>query len=169
MTFLEIAIRSLSATPARVAELLAGVCESELSRKPAGDFFSLRENVLHLRDIDKDGYEPRIERILTESHPALLDVDGARLAVERDYNNQALQPALEAFARSRERSIERLKIASEADLDRTAELEPVGTVTLLVLLERWMEHDEGHLRDIEARLRESLLPASGEKVARSAG
>jgi hypothetical protein len=99
-----------------------------------------------------DGYEPRIERILTESHPTLLDVDGARLAVERDYNNQALLPALEAFAQSRQRSIERLETASDADLDRTAELEPVGTVTLLVLLERWMEHDEGHLREIEALL-----------------
>ena len=152
MTFLEIAIRTLSATPRRVTELLAGVCESELSRKPAADIFSLRENVLHLRDIDMDGYEPRIERILTESHPTLLDVDGARLAAERDYNNQAVQPALDAFARSRERSIERLQSASEADLDRTAELESFGTVTLLVLLERWMEHDEGHLRDIEALL-----------------
>jgi len=152
MTFLEIAIRTLSATPQRVAELLAKVSEGELSRKPAGDFFSLRENVLHLRDIDMDGYEPRIERILTESHPHFFDIDGARLAVERDYNNQALQPALEAFAQSRQRSIERLRNASEADLDRTAELEGVGTVTLLVLLERWMEHDEGHLRDIGALL-----------------
>jgi hypothetical protein len=142
----------LSATPPRVAELLGGVCESTLSRKPAGDVFSLRENVLHLRDIDRDGYEPRLERILSEWHPNLSDVDGARLAVERDYNRQALRPALDAFALSRARSIERLKTASEADLDRTAELEPVGTVTLLVLLERWMEHDEGHLRDIEALL-----------------
>jgi hypothetical protein len=142
----------LSATPPRVAELLGGVCESALSRKPAGDVFSLRENVLHLRDIDRDGYEPRLERILSEWHPNLSDVDGARLAVERDYNRQALRPALDAFALSRARSIERLKTASEADLDRTAELEPVGTVTLLVLLERWMEHDEGHLRDIEALL-----------------
>jgi hypothetical protein len=152
VTFLEIAIRTLSATPARVAELIDGVSESELSRKPAGELFSLRENVLHLRDIDMDGYESRIERILTESHPSLPDVDGARLAVERDYNNQAMQSALESFAQSRERSIERLRSASEADLDRTAELETFGTVTLLVLLELWMEHDEGHLREIKALL-----------------
>jgi hypothetical protein len=63
-----------------------------------------------------------------------------------------LWPALEALARSRAASIERLKSATESDLDRTAELEGLGTVTLLVLLERWMEHDEGHLRDIEALL-----------------
>jgi len=152
MNFLGIAIRTLSETPARVAELLAGVCESELSRKPAHDIFSLRENVMHLRDIDLDGYEPRVELLFNEPHPTLLDVDGARLAVERDYNNQPLQPALDAFRKSRQRSIELLQTASEADLDRTAELENFGTVTLLVLLERWMEHDEGHLRDIEALL-----------------
>ena len=152
MMFLKTGIDTLARTPERVTTLLDGICEGELSRKPASDVFSLRENVLHLRDIDVEGYEKRIERIFTESHPYLPDLDGARLAVERDYNNQPLQPALEAFVRSRAASIERLKSATESDLDRTAELEDVGTVTLLVLLERWMEHDEGHLRDIEALL-----------------
>ena len=152
MMFLKTAIHTLARNPARAAALLDGICEAELSRKPAGDVFSLRENVLHLRDIDVEGYEKRIERIFTESHPHLPDVDGARLAIERDYNRQPLQPSLEAFVRSRAASIERLKAATESDLDRTAELEGVGTVTLLVLLERWMEHDEGHLRDIEALL-----------------
>ena len=152
MMFLKTAIDTLARTPERVATLMEGLCESELSRKPAEDVFSLRENVLHLRDIDVEGYEKRIERMFTESHPSLSDIDGALLAIQRDYNCQPLQSALEAFARSRAASIERLKSATESDLDRTAELEGVGTVTLLVLLERWMEHDEGHLGDIEALL-----------------
>jgi hypothetical protein len=142
-------IESLAATPERVRQLLAGVCEAELSRKPAHDVFSLRENALHLRDIDVEGYEKRVQRILAEKHPFLPDVDGARLARERDYNSQPLMPALDAFAASRARSMARLR---NADLDRTAELEGVGAVTLRDLLARWLDHDAGHLSDIEALL-----------------
>jgi len=136
-------------TPVRIRALLEGICEAELSRKPSEDVFSLRENVLHLRDIEVEGYEKRIVLILAGSHPFLPDVDGGALAIERDYNNQALVPALDAFAASRARSMERLR---GADLSRTAEFEGVGTVTLARLLELWMQHDADHIADIEALL-----------------
>jgi hypothetical protein len=142
-------IEQLASTPERVRRLLAGICEAEFSRKPADDVFSLRENVLHLRDIDVEGYEKRVQRILTEEHPFLPDVDGARLARERNYNHQPLMPALDAYSASRARSMARLR---NADLDRTGELEGVGTVTLRDLLQRWLDHDAGHLADIEALL-----------------
>jgi hypothetical protein len=143
-------IDRLAAMPQTVREIVSGRSAEELSRRPPGDFFSLRENVLHLRDIDVEGYEQRIVKILTEEHPFLPDVDGSKLAVERDYNAQPLAPALEAFAASRARSVARLRALSEADLERTAELEGVGRVTLRELLQRWLEHDAGHVREMEA-------------------
>jgi hypothetical protein len=145
-------IEILAATPDRVRLLVEGVCEAELSRKPAPDVFSLRENVLHLRDIDIEGYEKRIAHILDEERPFLSDVDGAELARQRDYNNQPLEPALRAFAQSRALSIERLGAITPADLDRLADFEGVGTVTLRRLLELWIEHDAGHIADMEALL-----------------
>ena len=140
----------LAAMPQTVRELVSGRSGAELSRKPAPEVFSLRENVLHLRDIDVEGYEQRVVRVLSEEHPFLADVDGARLAKERDYNAQPLTPALEAFAASRARSIARLRGASERDLERTAEMEGVGRVTLGELLQRWLEHDAGHVAEMEA-------------------
>jgi hypothetical protein len=142
-------IDRLAAMPQTVRELLSGRSGEQLSRKPAPDAFSLRENVLHLRDIDVDGYEPRVVRVLSEENPFLPDVDGVRLAVERDYNAQPVAPALEAFAASRARSIERLRAASEQDLERTAEMEGVGRVTLREMLQRWLEHDAGHVAEME--------------------
>ena len=133
--------------PAKVRELVSGISEDDLSRRPSGDYFSLRENVLHLRDIDIEGFEKRVVLILTQDKPFLPDVDGAALAVARDYNNQPVGPALDAFAASRARSIERLR---GADLSRTAQFEGVGEITLGRLLEMWVEHDEGHLREMEA-------------------
>ena len=143
-------IDRLAAMPQTVRELVSGRSAKDLSHKPAPEVFSLRENVLHLRDIDMEGYEQRVARVLSEEHPFLPDVDGARLARERDYNAQPLAPALEAFAASRARSIARLRAASERDLERTAEMEGVGAVTLRQLLQRWLEHDAGHVAEMES-------------------
>jgi hypothetical protein len=138
----------LEQTPERVRSLIAGQKEETLSFKPAPDEFSLRENVLHLRDIDIEGYEVRIMRILSEIDLFFPDVNGAMLARERNYNAQPVGPALEAFAASRARSIERLRAIEPADLARTGELEGTGRVTLQELLERWAEHDREHLEEM---------------------
>ena len=143
-------IDRLAAMPQTVRELVTRRSAEDLSRKPESGDFSLRENVLHLRDIDLEGFEQRVLRILAEENPFLPDVDGAKLAAERDYNAQPLAPALEAFAASRARSIARLRAASEGDFERTGEMEGVGRVTLRELLQRWLEHDAGHIKEMEA-------------------
>jgi hypothetical protein len=143
-------IDRLAAMPQTVREIIGGRSAEQLSHKPAPEVFSLRENVLHLRDIDVEGYEQRVIRMLAEEEPFLPDVDGAKLARERDYNAQPLAPALEAFAASRARSVARLRALREEDFQRTAELEGVGRVTLGELLQRWLEHDAGHVKEMEA-------------------
>jgi hypothetical protein len=62
-------IDHLEQTPNRVRELIAGRCEEDLSFRPSPHEFSLRENLLHLRDIDVEGYEVRIIGILTGRLP----------------------------------------------------------------------------------------------------
>jgi hypothetical protein len=149
MTFTE-ALQALAATPERARSLVSGLDDAALSRRAAGDFFSLRENVAHLRDVDIDGYERRVALILEEEHPHLADIDGAKLAIERAYDKQAMEPALEAFAASRGRAVGRLREAGEGAADRTAHLAGVGDVTLMRLLDLWVQHDREHLADMEA-------------------
>lgn len=153
MDFLSEAIAKLGSTRGQAEELVRGLTEEQLSWRASEDRFSLRENVLHLRDIDREGYEERVRLILGQDCPTLPDVDGGRLRVERNYNAQPIAPALEDFGRSRQASVERLKALSEADLERKAEMLGVGVITLRRLLELWMEHDRGHLADMaELRL-----------------
>src|SRR5215472_2197371 len=109
MDFLIEAIAKLGSTPQRAEALVGGLTEEQLSWRAAENTFSLRENVLHLRDIDGEGYEQRVRLILGQDCPMLPDVDGGRLAVERNYNTQPIQPALEDWRRAREASVERLK------------------------------------------------------------
>jgi len=168
MDFLADAIETLSATPRRAADLTRGLSEEQLSRRVNPEAFSLRESVLHLRDIDVEGYEQRIRRILSEASPVLVDVKGAQLAIDRRYNEQPVEPALADLARARAASMERLKACSEADLARTAEMQGAGTVTLQRLLEMWMQHDADHLKDmvqLRRAVEENLTPTFGEHEA----
>ena len=157
MEFLDEALTRLSATPLRVAELVDGLSEEQLSWKPSPGLFSMRESVWHLRDIDVEGYE---RRILKEVSPKLPDVNGGKLARERNYNVQPIDPALTELAIVRASSVERLSDCTDADLERTAEMEGAGVVTLRRLLEMWMRHDAEHLADM-AELRRVLLANDG--------
>ncbi len=160
MDFLVEAISHLSATPQQAEDLMRGLSDEQLSWKPGPDVFSVRENVWHLRDIDVEGYAHRIRLILDEEHPTLPDVPGGKLARERNYNAQPVQPALDDLRRSRATSVGRLQDCSIQDLDRKAEMQGVGVIDLRRLLELWMEHDAGHIRDI-AELRRAIDTGTG--------
>lgn len=148
MDFLSEAITKLAATPRQAEELVSGLTEGQLSWKAQPGTFSIRENVLHLRDIDVEGFEQRVRLILSEEHPQLPDLDGATMARERNYNSLAVQPAIHDLRRSRTSTLERLKGCSENDLKRTAEMQGMGSITLRKLLENWIEHDRGHMADL---------------------
>jgi DinB superfamily len=138
-------IDTLEQTPRLVRELVETAPDVDRRRE---DFFSIRENVAHLRDVDTLGYEQRIRLIVSEEHPVLPDVDGSRLAVERAYATLPVEPELVELERSRAASIALLRTLDESALDRTAELETVGRVTLRDLLERWITHDSEHLAEM---------------------
>src|SRR5690242_11076081 len=123
MHFLDESVSKLAATPEQAEKLVHGLTAEQVSWKPAPGTFSLRENVWHLRDIDLEGYACRIDLILDQQHPVLPNIDGGKLARERDYNRQATQPALDDLRASRARSIQRLRDCSVQDLDRTAEMQ----------------------------------------------
>ena len=159
MEFLNEAIARLSETPQRVEEAVRGLSEEQLSWKPT-EFFSIRESVLHLRDIDVLGYEKRLRLILTEDYPILADIDGAKLAIERNYSQLPVQPALDDLRRSRGMSVHRLKGTSIHDLHRRAEMQGVGPIDVRRLLELWMEHDRGHIAELQ-ELRRAIESGSG--------
>jgi hypothetical protein len=157
--FLTQAIATLAATPEQAAALIRGLSEEQLSWNPPSAQFSLRENIVHLRDIDVEGYLERVRLMLDQDHPTLPDLDGAKLARERKYNSQPVHPALEDMRAARATTFARLKACSSPVLERTAEMQGVGSVNLQRLLELWMEHDGAHLSDM-AELRRSLETGS---------
>ena len=141
-------LNAVARTPSEVSRLVNAVPQEHWRIRPTPEEFSVLESVCHLRDIEVEGYAQRIARILNETKPALADVDGARLAIERDYNSQELAPALEMFCQTREQSVALLRTTAASDFDRQALLEGVGEITLRKLLVMMNEHDEGHLDEL---------------------
>ena len=148
----------LDETPNQLANFTAGLTSDELRFQTSPDEFSILENICHLRDLELQGYTPRIVRILAESDPSLADFDGARVAAESNYNNEHLGFALQAFQTARLENVGVLRALTEGQLNREGTLAGVGTITLRQLAEMMREHDEGHLEDLRVlsqRLRQA--------------
>lgn len=156
----EDALASLAAMPDALQRRLAGLTDTQLRFKPGADTFSVLENVWHLRDIEVEGYARRLTLLLREENPLLSDLDGSALARERRYNSQPLQPALDAFVGSRRASLAMLADVTPAQLKRRGSFENVGEVSLARLMELWVEHDQGHLKELD-----DLLPILREPRA----
>jgi len=138
----------LEETPNQLANSTAGLTSDELRFQTSLGEFSILENICHLRDLELQGYTPRIVRILAESDPSLADFDGARVAAESNYRNEEPQVALRTFQMARKANVDRLRSLSQEKLARGGMLEGVGRITLSQLAEKMREHDEGHLDDL---------------------
>ena len=141
-------VRFLEQTPGRIKQLVSEVRKDALRERPSAECWSVVEQVCHLRDIEQEGYRVRITRILTESNPSLLDIAGDQLAIERNYIDQDLSLALEAFADARAENFRAIHGLSADQLKRTGVYEGFGSVTLLELLVKLQDHDSGHIDEL---------------------
>jgi DinB family protein len=145
----------LEETPNTIAKLTDGLSVADLRLKHSEAEFSAIENLCHLRDLELQGYTPRIRRLLDQRNPALADFDGARVAAEGNYNSQEPDFALHTFQMARKENVLKLRSSTEEQLKREGTLEGVGRITLQRLAEMMREHDEGHLEDLRV-LRQRL-------------
>jgi hypothetical protein len=145
-------INELGILPLVLEDELKRLTDSELRQRHKEGYFSLLEQVCHLRDIEVEGYARRLELLLEADRPKLHDLDGAALAKVRDYNRQPFLPALTAFQTARHANLLRLERMPERDLQRRGQLEKVGEISIGRLLELWVAHDREHLKEIEELL-----------------
>lgn len=141
-------LKFLDETPDKLKGFTARLTSAEIRWSSGPDEFSVLENICHLRDLELQGYSPRIRRILAEPDPSLADFDGARVAAESNYNGEQLDAAMLAFEIARRENIEILRTLTDDELSRRGTLEGAGSVTLRRLAELMREHDEGHLDDL---------------------
>jgi hypothetical protein len=140
----------LEETPEVVRSLTENLTAKELMRKPTKEEFSFLEHVCHLRDIEQEGHGVRIAKLLSEEQPFLPDIDGDKLAAERNYNSESFDEALSAFMRARRNNIQRIRPLPPKSLKRIGVFQNVGTITLEQLLSMMRGHDKEHLLALSA-------------------
>ena len=141
-------IEELEAAPGFVMEALGLLPEGQWDLCPQGAEFSLREQVCHLRDIELEGYLVRIHRIVAESSPALADLDGSRLARERDYASQDARIAAADFRALRVANVAKLRGLAASAWQRTGSFAPGSSFTLRELADMMLAHDREHCDQI---------------------
>ncbi|HEY4127082.1 MAG TPA: DinB family protein [Gammaproteobacteria bacterium] len=155
-------IDELGILPFVLEDELKRLTDSELRQRQKQGYFSLMEQVCHLRDIEVEGYTRRLQLLLAEDHPKLHDLDGTALAKVRDYNAQPFLPALTAFQAARHANLLRLERMHERDLARRGHLEKVGEISIGRLLDLWVAHDREHMKEIEDLLQALREPITAQ-------
>ena len=140
-------VKSLRKAPETIRQLVSGLPDKGLTSKPSGTEFSILEHICHLRDIEKEGYAVRIEKLLTEVEPFLPDIDGNKLAEERVYNQQDFRAALIEFTLARNNNVHVIEGLTLVQLSRRGILEK-DSVSLERLLLMMRDHDQEHLKEL---------------------
>lgn len=144
------ALERLAGMPAWLDARLAGRDDAELRRRTeAGGDFSLVEHACHLRDLEREGYLVRVQRILAEATPRLEDFPGGVIARERDYRSQDARAAAQAFREARGLLVVQLGALERSQLCRTAIFDG-REIMLGDLVAMVVGHDGEHRREIEA-------------------
>ena len=143
------ALERLAAMPAIMLDVFARASDAGLRDRAPHEEFSLAEQACHLRDVEREGYLVRLERMLAEDCPALAGFDGAAVAKARDYPSQDGRAAAREFARLRAEFLERASRVPAESFARTATFAG-RRIMLCDLVAMMVEHDRGHREDIEA-------------------
>jgi len=143
------ALRLLAGMPAILHAAIDEAGAAQLRYKPAPDAFSLVEHACHLRDLEREGYNLRLHRMLEQENPTLAGFEGDVIARERNYMAQDAAQAAEQFAVSRAALVARAGTLTSAEMARYGTF--MGrTITVCDLLAMMVEHDRGHREEIAA-------------------
>jgi hypothetical protein len=110
-----------------------------------GEMFTIAGQVCHLRDIETEGYQVRIGRMLEEHEPDLVSIDSYDLARDKDYAHADPEAALSAFHEARRRTLESLQSLDPSLLARRGTFAEYGQLNLQGLLHYLCSHDQQHL------------------------
>lgn len=107
------------------------------------------EQVCHVRDIEIEGYQVRLQRTLTEVNPTLASIDTDALVVERRYAQADAREVLAVFREARSRTLALIRGLRPEQFERIAVFEGYGPLSLRSLVHYLCSHDQQHLAGLQ--------------------
>ncbi|MDP2673410.1 MAG: DinB family protein [Dehalococcoidia bacterium] len=144
----------LRQVPDLIDEIIDGLSDEALRRRPSPDEWSILEVCCHLRDAaEEEGV--RVRRLAEEENPTLAPYDEEAWAIERDYQGddiRRVRTALRAFWGGLAYQLEGL---TDEQWERGGSHPEIGLVTVRSYAELAVEHGQAHLAQLKA-IREGL-------------
>jgi DinB superfamily len=151
MSVSPIIMQSLAAMPQQLEQVYSLVPAQARRWRPhswegiPGEMFCADDQACHVRDIEVQGYQVRIRRMLGEDRPDLVSFDSYALARDRTYDQLDATAAVADFRRARAETVAILQTLTSAQLMRRATFGEYGEVTLAGLVHFLCSHDQQHL------------------------
>ena len=137
-----------------VMNALNGFPAESLAAHPIPGKWSAREIVHHLGDSESTSAW-RLRKLLVEDNPLIQGYDQDEFATRLRYNERDMAPALEAFRRARESTMQVIELMTEDDWKRAGTHSESGPYSTEDWLRIYAKHAHEHAAQIR-RLREAL-------------
>jgi hypothetical protein len=140
-----------AAIPDDFASRLVGLSQEAcyLRLEPGG--WNVHQVMAHVRDAEARAFLPRLERILNEDGPFLINFDQDAWMEAHYRVAEPLETILADFRDLRDRELDRLRKMSNDDWNRVGRHSSLGVRTLQWWVERNLAHNEEHLIQIEQK------------------
>ncbi|MDQ1470588.1 MAG: hypothetical protein QOJ99_2068 [Bryobacterales bacterium] len=141
---------------------MAGVTDEIAVRKPAPDRWSIAEVLEHLSHVEGHMFRIRLDQILSFDNPVLDPYDEKEFEAAGAYSGNDPEESFAHWEEQREAAVEMIRMLDPTRLRRTARHPEFGVITLENMLNSWVCHDLGHVRQIAELVRAlAFLPEAG--------
>lgn len=134
--------------PATLAQLISGVPDDTLHRRPAPGKWSIVEIIAHLAE-DELTSSWRYRQMIEHDGVALLGFDQELWARLGDYNSWTARDALDMFRLLRQANVTVLSHLSPAEWERSGTHAERGRLTVRSLAAHMVGHDANHIAQIQ--------------------
>jgi uncharacterized damage-inducible protein DinB len=140
-------VERLAGVPDRAAELIAGLDEETLRRRPAEGEWSIKEVCGHLVE-DARTWQERISLMTTQTDPYLKRFDPVAGVREGGYQEAPIEKTMSEFRRLRRETVETLSRLTTDGWEHTGRHWSEGSVTIAEACSIALEHAESHLEQL---------------------
>lgn len=146
-------LAQLRSTPAALDTMTTHPPDGFWSYQPAPGEWNNTQILCHLRDVDREVNEPRLEKLTKEENPLLVGINTDPWADERDYAQQDGPSAVQEFIASRTRLIHLLEGLRANEWQKQARHTIFGPTHLSELVGFITTHDRNHVQQIKRNIK----------------
>ena len=140
--------------PDELTQLMLRIPPSEILRPPQPGGWSAHQLLVHIRDVEAQAYQPRLERILSQANPLFEDFDAEGWMRIHYRPSEAAPAVLADFAAARLRGMALIEKMATEDWQRPGTHPETGPRSFEWWMIRAVEHAQEHMDEL-ARRRES--------------